>query len=104
MYKSTARSSAYLARTGNYATHGSRGGFVSIVPKEPQLNWDPVAYERLFLMVQIAVDHQRENGGTTFREGAIAAAAMAGLQFPADPQRARDAMIAVLDGMRIPSA
>jgi len=101
MYKSTARSSAYLARSGNFATHGSRGGLVSIVPKEPELNWDPIGFERLFLMVQDAVEDQKACGGTTFLEGTIATAAMAGLQFPNDDRRARDAMIAVLEAMKV---
>lgn len=91
MYKSVARSSHYLARSGSFATHGGRRGTVSIVPTEPTLSdWNPVQFETVYKMAELAVAELRSRG-CRFKEGVVANAALAGSQHT-DMGRAKIAM------------
>lgn len=99
MYKSTARSSHYLRRTGNYATHGSRAGLVSIVPKEPVLDWHPEYFEGHYVYAKLIIAELDANGHRCL-PGTDAAAAVAACHHM-DRTRALDAMREMIERMAI---
>jgi hypothetical protein len=101
MYKSAARSSAYMGRSASYATHGSRRGVVDLIPRVPVLDWNPEYFEQHYALAKEAVAILNE-GGVRLRAGAAAAAAVAASHF-VHPDRARDAIESVLEGMIVHS-
>lgn len=99
MYKSTARSSHYLTRSGSYATRGSRTGLVSIVPTEPVLDWYPEYFEGHYVCAKLIIAELAASGYRC-RPGADAAASVAACHH-VDRSRAIGAMRETLERMLI---
>ena len=99
MYKSSSRSTHYLARSGSYSTHGGRRGSVDIVPREPKHEWHPELFAGYYALAQFCIIESKKDGHK-FRDGADAAAAFAASEHLLR-SRAMDAMRAMLKAMTL---
>jgi hypothetical protein len=86
-----------MARSGSYATRGSRTGLVSIVPRDPVLDWYPEFFEGHYAFAKQIVSELLAHGFLC-RAGTAAAASVAACHH-VDPDRARDAMRSMIERM-----